>query len=186
MVPVLPRYLILDRDQKSLIERHVSALERTLTMTPTENAKCAELTMIAVSKMGMVLAGRETGEYAAEARGEAYMDALDDVPSWAVQEAIRKWHRAECGPKHDYKWQPVPAMLREIAQIEVYRVRSTVRRLGQIVAAEPEVEFTDEHRSDMRARLSALVSGTLDANRTATDEATGEKPAPSSEEENAA
>jgi hypothetical protein len=80
----------------------------------------------------------------------------------------------------------VAAMLREIAQIEVYRVRSTVRRLGQIVAAEPEVEFTDEHRSDMRARLSALVSGTLDANRTATDEATGEKPAPSSEEENAA
>jgi hypothetical protein len=186
MVPVLPMALILGRDHKSLIEHHVSALERTLAMTPTENPKCAEVTMIAVSKMGMVLAGRESGEYAAEARGEAYMDALDDVPSWAVQEAIRKWHRAEYGPKHDYKWQPVPATLRELAQIEVYRVRSTLRRLGELMSAVPLVEFTDEHRADMRARLSALAAGALNVNRSVRDEATGEKLVPASAEENAA
>lgn len=183
MVWVLPTSSILDRDQKSHIEHHMQALQRTLTLTPTDDPKCAEVTMIAVSKMALVLAGRENGEYAAEARGEAYMDALDDVPAWAVQEAIRKWYRAEHGARHDYKWQPDPATLRELAQIEVLRVRGTVRRLGNLVAAEPQMVFSEEHMALMKEKLSALARGALSVNRPAPKpSAAGEKLPPSAED----
>jgi hypothetical protein len=155
-----------------LIERHMAALGDILAMTPEVNPKNAEATMIAVSKMTMVLAGRESGEFAAEAKGEAYMDALDDVPFWAVKEALRKWNRSECGPKHDYKWQPVPSTLRELALSEVYAVKAMRRRLADLVNAEPLIEFTPEQEASMRAKIAAHLSGCLKSTR---DVATGEK-----------
>lgn len=153
-VPVLPRSLILGKEQKQLIEQHVAALDRIMEMTPDRDAGHAEKTTVAVSKMTMVLAGREAGEFAAEAKGEAFMDALEDVPSWAVQEAMRKWHRFEYGPKHDYKWQPAPATLRELALTEVYRVKGIRRRLNALVIAEPLLEFTEEQLVAMKSRIS--------------------------------
>jgi hypothetical protein len=153
-VPVLPRSLILGKEQRMLVERHISALDQIMDMTPESGADFGEATTIAVSKMTMVLAGREAGELASEAKGEAFIDALEDVPSWAVQEAMRRWHRGECGPKHDYKWQPAPATLRELAMIEVYRVKAVRRRLADLVLAEPLLEFTNEQLESMKARTA--------------------------------
>lgn len=153
-VPVLPRSLILAREQKMLVEQHVAALNAVLAMTPMEDISHGELTMTTVTKMTLVLPSKETGELAGEARAEAYMAALEDVPSWAVQEAMRRWHRAECGPKHDYKWQPAPATLRELAMIEVYRVMGTRRKLNDLLLAEPLIERTPEQEASMKARLA--------------------------------
>lgn len=154
-VPVLPRSLILGKEQKMLVERHVSALTDILAMTPYEDESHGSLTMQTVTKMMLVLPSRESGDLVGQAKGEAYMAALDDVPSWAVQEAMRKWHRAEYGPKHDYKWQPAPATLRELAMIETYRVMAVRRRLSEILVAEPLIEFTPEQGASMKARLAA-------------------------------
>lgn len=164
-MPVLPKSLILVAEQKAVVERHIAALDEILTMTPDADPQCAEMTMIAVSKMTMVLAGRESGEFASEAKGEAYMDALEDVPNWAVKEALRKWNRAECGEKYDYKWQPVPSTLRELALVEVYRVKSIRRRLRDLAAAEALIEFSDEHRAAMKAKVEAHLRGALSADR---------------------
>jgi len=153
-VPVLPRSLILGKEQKILVEHHIAALDWIMEMTPEAGADFGEATTIAVSKMTMVLAGKEAGELASEAKGEAFIDALEDVPSWAVQEAMRKWHRAEYGPKHDYKWQPAPATLRELAMIEVYRVKGIRRRLADLVRAEPLLEFTIEQLESMKERVA--------------------------------
>ena len=154
MVSVLPRSLILGKEQKMLVEQHVSALDRVLAMTPYEDQCHGELTLATVSKMMMVLPSREAGELAGEAKGEAYIAALEDVPSWAVQEAMRKWHRAEYGPKHDYKWQPGPSTLREVAMIETYRVMGIRRKLNEILVAEPLLEFTEGHRTAMKAKTA--------------------------------
>lgn len=137
-----------------LVEQHVAALNAVLAMTPEEDIRHGELTMTTVTKMTLVLPSRETGELAGEARGEAYMAALEDVPSWAVQEAMRKWHRSEYGPRHDYKWQPAPATLRELAMIEVYRVMGTRRKLNDLLLAEPLIERTPEQEASMKARLA--------------------------------
>lgn len=150
---MLPKSMILGKEQKMLIEQHIAALDHILEMTPERGAAYGEATTITVSKMTMVLAGREAGELAAEAKGEAFIDALEDVPSWAVQEAMRKWHRFEYGPKHDYKWQPAPATLRELAMLEVYRAMMVRRRLNDALIAEPLIEFTAEEETAMKARV---------------------------------
>ena len=141
-----------------LVKRHVQDLTAVLAMTPYEDQRHGELTMTAVTKMTLVLPSRESGDMAGEARGEAYMAALEDVPSWAVQEAMRKWYRAECGPKHDYKWQPAPASLREAAMSEVYRVMDTRRRLNEILNAEPLIEFTPAQEASMRERVASYLT----------------------------
>jgi hypothetical protein len=136
-----------------LVEQHIAALTNVLAMTPCENISHGELTMTTVTKMTLVLPSREAGELAGEARGEAYMAALDDVPSWAVQEAMRKWHRAEYGSKHDYKWQPAPSTLRELSLIEVWRVKATRRKLNDLLIAEALIERTPEQEESMRLRI---------------------------------
>lgn len=140
-----------------LIEKHVSDLVNVLAMTPVEDERHGELTMVTVTKMMMVLPSREAGDLANEAKGEAYMAALEDVPSWAVQEAMRKWHRGECGAKHDYKWQPAPATLRELAMTETYRVKAVRRQLNDLLLAEPLIEYSEEHMAMMREKLKSPV-----------------------------
>ena len=124
-------------------------------MTPENADQFAEATLTAVSKMMVTLGGRETGELGAEAKGEAFMAALEDLPSWAVQEASRKWYRGEYGAGHDYKWMPAPSTLRELAQIEVLRVKGVERQLADLVSAEPLREFSAEHESKMRERVKS-------------------------------
>lgn len=141
-----------------LVEQHVAALNSVLAMTPMEDISHGELTMTTVTKMTLVLPSKETGELAGEARAEAYMAALEDVPSWAVQEAMRKWHRSECGEKHDYKWQPMPATLRGLAMTEVYRVMGTRRKLNDLLLAEPLIERTPEQEASMKARIASYLT----------------------------
>ena len=157
-MPALPKSLILEREQKVLVEQHIGALEAALAMTPLDHIGHAELTMTTVTKMTLVLPSRETGDLAGEARGEAFMAALDDIPSWAVQEAMRKWHRGEHGPKYDYKWQPVPSTLRELALNEVWRVRGAVRKMNELLMAEALVEISPEQEEAMKARVRTLLS----------------------------
>lgn len=157
MVPVLPTSLILGKEQRMQVEQHISALTAALAMTPADDMRHAELTMTTVTKMTLVLPSKETGDLAGEARGEAFMAALEDVPSWAVQEAMRKWHRGEYGPKHDYKWQPAPATLRTLAMQETYLVMGTRRKLREVLVAEPLREFTPEDEAAMRDRLKGIM-----------------------------
>ena len=144
-------------EQKMLIEQHILCLDQVLMMTPYEADQHGELTMVTVTKMMMVLPSNESGDLVAEAKGEAYMAALEDVPSWAVQEAMRKWHRAEYGPKYDYKWQPAPATLREMAMIEAFRVKGVRRQLLDVLNAEPLVEFGPGHCERMKEKISSLT-----------------------------
>lgn len=154
---VLPASHMPTAEQRALIEQHEAALSSVLEMTPYEDERHGEQTMTAVTKMLLVLPSRESGDLMSQAKGEAYMAALDDIPSWAVQEAMRKWYRAECGNEHDYKWQPGPATLREIAMIEVYRVKGTRRKLRELLTAEPLREFSSEHMDDMKRRLAGVA-----------------------------
>lgn len=124
-----------------------------IELTPENDPQHAAATLTVVSKMLMTLAGREAGSLAGEAKGEAYMAALDDIPYWAVEEAARRWYRGDCGAKHDYRWPPAPAVLREIAFGEVHRFRKMMSQLNDLVRVEGVVEFSEEHCAEMRTKL---------------------------------
>jgi hypothetical protein len=70
---------------------------------------------VVLMKMLMGLAGPLLTERSAEAKAEAYHDAVGDLPPWAIHEAIRRWHRGECG-EHNYAFPPAPATLRQITE----------------------------------------------------------------------
>jgi hypothetical protein len=110
--------------------------------------------------MMLALPSSQQNEAGAEATGEAFQAVLDDLPTWAVAAAMRKWYRGECGlnerGEYDYRWRPAPADLRRIAFIERHAVLGRVRTLQRLLDAEPLREFSAEHRNRMCERLGSL------------------------------
>ncbi|MET4297069.1 hypothetical protein ABIB06_007844 [Bradyrhizobium sp. LB8.2] len=72
---------------------------------------------------------------AGRARAEAYLVALEDVPPWAIAEAIKRWHRGECGQGYNYRWAPAPAELRQLSKERVRPARETIAHLEAVLAA---------------------------------------------------
>jgi len=93
----LPRPLMLSEEQRATIEAHIKYLRSLLAQTPEEDEDFEKATLIAVTKLLLVLPGQRTTEVAAEAKAEAYMMALDDVPYWATEAAVRSSFRNDCG-----------------------------------------------------------------------------------------
>src|SRR5437763_15035954 len=89
-VVTLPTNLILQADDRDAIEQYATALDRLCDDTPANSAKVQEAMLVIITKMLMVLPSMTQNELSAEARGEAFMDALDDIPAWSVHSAIRR------------------------------------------------------------------------------------------------
>jgi hypothetical protein len=146
-------------EQRHEIEQHVRQLSALCDCTPENSIDAEQATLRAVTELALALPAPQQNEISAEARGAAFMVALDDIPPWAVGAAIRKWHRGDCGTNHrgecyDYHWCPAPAELRRIASVELWRVKGRAEALQRVLVAQPLVEFSDEHRTSMLARLS--------------------------------
>lgn len=153
----LPANLILAETDRDMLLAHARELGKLLAYTPASSADAEAETLVAVTKLLMVLPGAKSTETGNEARGEAYLVALDDVAPWAVQEAIRKWYRGEHGAKYDYRWAPVPADLRTLAYVEQFRIKNRITMLERVANAEAIVEYSDEHRGNMLKRLQEVV-----------------------------
>jgi hypothetical protein len=162
-VLTLPTNLILKVREREMIEQHVTQLQALCNRTPENNAEAQQETLRALTKLMLVLPSTTQNELSAEARGEAYLDALDDVAPWAVRSAIRRWQRGECalnpqGKPYDYHWCPAPAELRRVAMTELWHVKSRAEKLKQLLCAAPLIEFSDEHCASMRARIALVLS----------------------------
>jgi hypothetical protein len=166
LAPTLPHNLILSEAERDDIERHVRQLERSYGPTPADDPQVEGLMLIELTNMMLVLPASKQNDASAEARGEAYLIALDDMPIWSVRAAIRSWYRGSAGKNeqgrpYDYHWAPAPADLRQIAMLELWRIKARVGQLRKLLLAEPLVEFSDEHCHAMRMRLSALMHETF-------------------------
>lgn len=156
----LPADMIPDKTQKDFISRKIAIWDAALNMTPKSNQAFAAKATEIVGKMMLVLGGREAGQFAAAARGEAYMIALEDIPIWAIEEAMRRWYRRGCdteSEKFDYRWMPDPGSLRTIShRIECW-VRYLRRQADLVLHAPPIVEISEEDRAKMRGRVEELL-----------------------------
>jgi hypothetical protein len=165
MVPTLPPNLILRGAERDAIEDHMRLLRKLSGPTPADSAEAEAATLVLITKMMLVLPATKQNEMSAEARGEAYMIAIEDLPSWTVEAAIRRWYRGDVGtnpdgtPRFDCHWAPQPADLRELAMSELRRVQWLSQKLGAVLAAEPAIELSDEHCAAMRARLAQVIPG---------------------------
>ncbi len=161
-IPTLPANLILNDAERAEIERHAADLDALCAQTPTDSDEWEGATLIIITKLMLALPSSQQNEAGAEATGEAFQAALDDVPTWAVAAAVRRWYRGDCGENergqpYDYHWRPAPAELRKIALVEKWRVQQRTQTLRKLIAAEPLIEFSDDHCTDMRVRLAAVI-----------------------------
>ena len=164
-VPTLPATLMLSDGQRDELAIHKKDLEALCTETPESSADAEARTLMAITKMMMVLPSRRDNDVSAEARGEAFLAALEDVPTWAVEAAIRRFYRGnagddENGRPYDCTWAPAPADLRRVALSELWRVKGRTREIDELLRAEQLIEFSEEHCAAMRVRLSHLVKFT--------------------------
>jgi hypothetical protein len=182
-IPTIPSGLILKAAEREAIERYVAALDLQCAETPASSADVEAATLVAVTKMMMVLPSTTQNELSAEARGEAFMAALDDIPVWSTEAAIRRWYRGDCGSNergrpYDYHWCPAPAELRRVAFAEMWRIKSRSQELRRLLCAEPRLEYSDEHCRRMRDRLTNLFPGfrTSPVGKDGSGEVTGNEP----------
>lgn len=166
-VSTLPAALMPTQVQRTEMERHVHALRRLLSQTPAESEQAEKAVLVIVTKMLLALPAQKTTEEAVEAKGEAYLMALDDVPYWAVAEAWRLWCRGVCGKDergkpYDYNWAPGPAALRRIALGQTCGAWGRIRALERLLGAQERIESTVELERGRKAwsgLLKAYVDG---------------------------
>lgn len=160
-MPTLPANLTLDPAQRAEIQRYVAGVDTLLKQTPIDSDEWEVATLVVVTKLMLALPSSQQNEAGAEAVGEAYQAALDDVPTWAVVAAARRWYRGECGcnergQPYDCHWRPAPAELRSIACTEMWRIKLHINTLRKLLDAVPRVEFSEEHCARMRERFSEI------------------------------
>jgi hypothetical protein len=127
---MLPAELILNGAERLAVEEHLSALREMMELTPENNQSLEKATLAIVTKMLLALPSDKRSEAAGEAKAEAYMTALEDVPTWAVNSATRGWYRGQYGSDHDYTWQPGPTVLRQLAFFEKWKIGRQIRMCG--------------------------------------------------------
>jgi hypothetical protein len=161
-VPTLPTNLTLTPAERAEIDRHIADLEGLCAQTPIAAPEWEGATLITVTKLMLALPSSQQNDAGAEATGEAFQAAIDDVPYWAVEAAARRWYRGDCGldergHPYNYTWRPAPADLRRISIGEKWRVMQRAATLRKLLAAVPLIELSEEHCREMRARLAAVI-----------------------------
>ena len=126
--------LILTAEQRSRLSAKIAELRSACESDDSQENKKARLGLLANLLMAYPMAGgsEETGK----ARAGAYLAALDDIPPWAIAEAVRRWHRGEGGSKDsNYRFAPAPAELRFAAMRIIEPATSVIAHLESVLNA---------------------------------------------------
>lgn len=163
----LPANLILTAAERRMVEAHRSELARFLDLEQPFELREKVLTndqAHGVMIAGLLIKGGgiKLDQQSSDQLTEDYLDAIEDLPAWSVREALRKWNRAESpriDPKqpHNFVFRPAPPILRQLAYLELWSVKSRIQDLERVLNAVPRIEFSDEHRADMLKRLQDVI-----------------------------
>ena len=125
--------LTLSTDQRARIAAKVAELEAiSISDTSQENQK-SRLGLVANMLMAYPMSGGS--EESGRARASAYLSAIDDIPPWAIAEAIRRWHRGEGPSGANHRFAPAPAELRGSAMQVLQPAKQTIAHLSAILNA---------------------------------------------------
>lgn len=95
--------------------------------------------LMLVTKMFMAKPSAGMSDLGAAARGESYMMALYDLPSWCIAEAIKLWYRGDVPgfTLEDFKWAPDSAVLRRVASNILEPYKKNINEIKRVLLAKP-------------------------------------------------
>jgi hypothetical protein len=147
---------IISADQRLEIVKQRDQMVHLTDQTPDRSRAVKEKVFLILAKLMLAMPARVAGPEAAEARIDAYLVAVSDVPGWAVDKAVKRWYRGACdvhGSEHfNYSFAPSPADLRRIAWCETGSLHKPIARLNAILSAVPLVEACRLLPPEMRHR----------------------------------
>ena len=118
-------------------------------------------TLKEVAMLFLAFPSANVGEAAATARAEAYKIALEDLPTWAVTAAARRWVKgdvASLGDKVDMRFPPSPPQLRKLAAEELSEVRAVGVRCRRLMSAKVRKEIDAAQRAATAARIREIMN----------------------------
>ena len=152
--PELPSRLMPTGGQRVAIEERCEQLERMAVAGPEKRA---------LMSLGRLVGFYATGglsEQQATVKAEVYMRAVNDLPAWAVDEAVDRWFRGEAGQRN-YDFAPSPATLREVAQGVASIAAGQLVMMRRILNAKPIDEIPDEVREANIQRVKQIMEETF-------------------------
>ena len=90
-------------------------------------------------------------------RAEGYLQALGDLPAWAVEMAAGDWMRGVGYPGANFSFAPSPPQLRQRSSHYANVMRGRAVVLSRLADAKAGREFSDEHRREMAERFKTLL-----------------------------
>lgn len=138
--------------QRTAITRRVAELEAATRAGPERDLLdlCGEI----ISEH----ASSKIDQGTSAIKADAYMDAVEDLPFWAVREALRRWRRGEVNASaQDLDFAPKPPRLRRIALGINDVAKGQSIRLQRLLDAEPEEALTDADREANQDRYAGLM-----------------------------
>jgi hypothetical protein len=73
------------------------------------------------------------------------------VACWAVEEAVRRWFRAEWGTDRDYRWPPDPATLRSLSRHVEFEFMARIRVMDRILDARKYIDCSRQLEDGRKA-----------------------------------
>ena len=151
--------LTLTAEQRARITARATELRAIAEADDSPENRKSRLALVASMLMAYPMAG--ASEEAGKARAQAYLIALDDVPPWAVAEAIKLWHRGQFQGEHNYRFAPAPAELRDGAMHLLQPAKQAIAHLEQLLGALSLTEAMDPNPIEItslntRIRLRAM------------------------------
>lgn len=110
-----------------------------ILVAPSNSVDEEKEKLAALTKMFLAKPSAGITDLGAASRAESYMMALDDIPSWAILDAIKKWHRGDVKgvSEEDLRWAPDTAVLRRIALDQMKPYLERAHELKLVIESKP-------------------------------------------------
>jgi hypothetical protein len=120
----LPGTMLPTSDEREFLSGRLEAIKTIITASNLTPAECSKARLSLLTKMllGFPAAGGSSEE-AADARGDIYDYAVEDIPPWAIDAAIKRWAKGNVPDLKmgalNFNFAPAPAVLRAICNLEL-------------------------------------------------------------------
>jgi hypothetical protein len=135
----LPIDLMLTENERADLELRLVAVNEIITGSNLTAADCSKARLSLLTKM--LLAYPTSGissDAAADARGDIYDEAVEDIPPWALNAAIKRWVKGDVPDLRlgalNFSFAPAPAVLFAICKLELVDFKAHAIAIEQLLA----------------------------------------------------